>query len=268
MFNLFQSKTDVIDRTSSIITDNVTSIADNITDNVPSNLSLPSLDLPIPLVVPPPPNQSNFTMYLIIFIVLTLIGVNVFGYVAIIVDSLESIFGEPFRKLLFIVGYYTGDVIKQTVTTSADGTTFAADIVKDVTVNTVDEVGTQSRHALQTAKNFEQEIDTELLQQSDKEPSKPTPDEIPYIDRTELMMSFDKVKKKQFADSESAKYYVEDDAGSTIQNGGPASGKQGWCYIGEDRGFRSCMEVGANQECMSGDIFPSKQICVNPNLRE
>ena len=100
MFNLFQKKNDVIDRTSSIITDNVTSIS----NSLPTNLSLPPLDVPDMPDMPDIPSQSNFTMYLIIFIVLTLIGVNVFGYVAVIVDSLESIFGEPFRKLLFIIG--------------------------------------------------------------------------------------------------------------------------------------------------------------------
>ena len=41
----------------------------------------------------------------------------------------------------------------------------------------------------------------------------------------------------------------------------------GWCYIGEDNGHRTCFEVGANDTCMSGDIFPSQEICVNPNLR-
>jgi len=44
--------------------------------------------------------------------------------------------------------------------------------------------------------------------------------------------------------------------------------KAGFCYIGEDRGFRSCIEVGEGDVCMSGDIFPSNAICINPNLRE
>jgi hypothetical protein len=43
--------------------------------------------------------------------------------------------------------------------------------------------------------------------------------------------------------------------------------KVGWCFVGEDRGYRSCAEVGASDKCMSGDIFPSKEICVNPSLR-
>ena len=57
--------------------------------------------------------------------------------------------------------------------------------------------------------------------------------------------------------------YEADDADGAIQT----RGKSGWCFIGEDRGYRSCAMVGVNDKCMSGDIFPSKQICVNPNLR-
>ena len=58
--------------------------------------------------------------------------------------------------------------------------------------------------------------------------------------------------------------YQADDSSSSIQQG---ASKAGWCYIGEDRGFRTCSEVGVNDSCMSGDIFPSSQICVNPSLR-
>jgi hypothetical protein len=57
-----------------------------------------------------------------------------------------------------------------------------------------------------------------------------------------------------------------DDSTSRIQMK-PAS-KSGFCYIGEDRGFRSCIEVGEGDVCMSGNIFPTDAICINPNLRE
>jgi hypothetical protein len=57
-----------------------------------------------------------------------------------------------------------------------------------------------------------------------------------------------------------------DDSTSAIQMN-PTS-KAGFCYIGEDRGFRSCIDVGVGDVCMSGDIFPTEAICINPNLRE
>ena len=43
--------------------------------------------------------------------------------------------------------------------------------------------------------------------------------------------------------------------------------KSGYCYVGKDRGHRSCVKIDENNTCMSGDIFPSQEICVNPNLR-
>ena len=60
--------------------------------------------------------------------------------------------------------------------------------------------------------------------------------------------------------------YSADDSYSSIQKS-KSSSKSGWCYIGEDRGFRSCINVGENDTCMSGDIFPTSDICVNPKLR-
>jgi hypothetical protein len=61
--------------------------------------------------------------------------------------------------------------------------------------------------------------------------------------------------------------YTADDSMSNIQQS-KSSNKSGWCYIGEDRGFRSCIQVSENEKCMSGDIFPSQEICINPNLRQ
>ena len=57
-----------------------------------------------------------------------------------------------------------------------------------------------------------------------------------------------------------------DESGSATQSSQNSS-KSGYCYIGEDRGFRSCIKVGVTDTCMSGDIFPTQEICINPNLR-
>ena len=44
--------------------------------------------------------------------------------------------------------------------------------------------------------------------------------------------------------------------------------KKGWCYVGTDRTFRSCIKVNKSEKCMSGKIFPTKDICINPSLRK
>ena len=67
-------------------------------------------------------------------------------------------------------------------------------------------------------------------------------------------------KKKKFD-------YTPDENDSRVQQSKAKSGT-GFCYIGEDRGFRSCIDVKEGDVCMSGDIFPSRDICINPRLRE
>lgn len=42
---------------------------------------------------------------------------------------------------------------------------------------------------------------------------------------------------------------------------------QNFCYVGTDRGNRTCIPVGSDSDCASGDIFPSQEVCVNPSLR-
>tara|TARA_B110000305_G_scaffold186988_1_gene208294 strand:- start:243 stop:1049 length:807 start_codon:yes stop_codon:yes gene_type:complete len=42
----------------------------------------------------------------------------------------------------------------------------------------------------------------------------------------------------------------------------------GWCYIGSEGGGRNCGILSEGQSCNSGEIFGSREICINPNLRE
>jgi len=41
----------------------------------------------------------------------------------------------------------------------------------------------------------------------------------------------------------------------------------GYCYIGKVNDTRYCTKVDARSKCMSGDIYPTMDVCVNPNLR-
>lgn len=61
---------------------------------------------------------------------------------------------------------------------------------------------------------------------------------------------------------------MADDATSKTQSGKASNKKGGFCYIGEDRGFRSCINVKDADMCMSGQIFPTQKICENPTLRQ
>ena len=59
---------------------------------------------------------------------------------------------------------------------------------------------------------------------------------------------------------------VESDISTESEIQKPKKGN--YCYIGTDRTFRSCVKMNDNDTCVSGKIFPTKDICINPNLRE
>ena len=93
------------------------------------------------------------------------------------------------------------------------------------------------------------------------------------IDEKKVVNNIDNKTVKDVDASKKEKKYKKkpvipeaDDATSQTQM--KPTSKAGYCYIGEDRGFRSCIEVGEGDVCMSGDIFPTQAICINPNLRE
>jgi len=41
----------------------------------------------------------------------------------------------------------------------------------------------------------------------------------------------------------------------------------GFCYVGKDNNLRHCAKVSSKSKCMSGDIFPTMDLCINPKLR-
>ena len=76
-------------------------------------------------------------------------------------------------------------------------------------------------------------------------------------ERSTLKQSIEKPKKKDKpVDS-------DDSTESNIQQ----KKASGYCYIGSDRGYRTCVKMTGGDTCASGKVFPSKDICVNPNLR-
>jgi hypothetical protein len=43
--------------------------------------------------------------------------------------------------------------------------------------------------------------------------------------------------------------------------------QNGYCYIGKINNARYCAKVSGKNNCLSGDIFPTMEVCVNPNLK-
>ena len=197
----------------------------------------------------------SLTTWLLIILIFTFLGFNIFVYLAKGTQDVNDIFAPIIKKVGSIFGGVTGQVVdvsaegaKAVVNTTAGVVTTGLTGVQNITPGKKDE----------STKEFEQNSKTKTKGQ-DVNTTFPEGD-VAQANTLNKAINSSTAQKQQVNGED----YQADEASSSIQNGAP---KAGWCYIGEDRGFRSCAEVGVNDTCMSGDIFPTQQICVNPNLR-
>jgi len=214
---------------------------------------------------------SNLTWqtWLIVILILAFLGINVFSYLEMGTEKTANIFAP----VLKIFGYETLETTKQTVETSATGTKAGVDIVANTTTGTINTIEdkVKSRNNINTSNNNTNTNTNTVTGQQTINASKnaqPIQDQLKMEKQiNELEDLQEQNLQKALDDSKSSNSGPRpDDSLSRIQasNG---SGKAGWCFIGEDRGFRTCSQIGENDQCMSGDIFPSQEICMNPNLR-
>jgi hypothetical protein len=181
----------------------------------------------------------NMTTWVLIILILAFLGFNIFAYLAKGTQDIADVFA-PITKMIF--GTAVG-VTSEVVDVSAEG-------AKAVVSGTAG--------ALNTGLTAVQDITPNGAPSSVK--GQPvTQQQVDNIQQSTLNRALNTAQSQQPPQQD----YQANEASSTVHT----TGKAGWCYVGMDRGFRSCAEVGVNDTCMSGDIFPSQEICMNPNLR-
>ena len=194
----------------------------------------------------------SWTTWLLIIIILAFLGINIFNYLAQGTSEVTNIFKPVVDK---VSGMF-GGVTSQVVDVSAEGAKGVVDTTAEI-----------SQTAIGATANV---VDTGLTAVQDITPqgavARGSVKGDQAFPQEDIMRAnaLNKALNTSAANKSSNRDYQPDDAMSSIQSGPQ---KAGWCYIGEERGYRTCAEVGVNDTCMSGDIFPSQEICINPRLR-
>jgi hypothetical protein len=178
----------------------------------------------------------SITTWIIIILIFSFLGFNVFTFLGKGTDQANTILQPILNVFRSIFGGTTSQIVDVTAEGGKAVTNTAASVVND-TLNAAQKVANQ--------------------------PSNTTVSELKNLDSSQIN-TLNKALNSAAPITTKTGEYQEDDSASSIQRG---TSKGGWCYIGEDRGFRTCGKVGPNDECMSGDIFPSNEICMNPSLR-
>jgi len=187
----------------------------------------------------------SYTTWIIIIIILAFLGFNIFIYLAKGTQDITNFFNPIISKIASVFAMTTGQVVNTTAT-GAKGVVNTTANVLDKGLTGVQNV-TEGKKASSTVGGTSV---SNAIPQAD----------IMHNNTLNKALNKSNVEKNIGQTHE----YIADDATSNIQK---ASVKGGYCFIGEERGHRSCMHVNDTDTCMSGDIFPTREICINPSLR-
>jgi len=187
----------------------------------------------------------SYTTWIIIIIILAFLGFNIFIYLAKGTQDITNFFNPIISKITSVFAMTTGQVVNTTAT-GAKG-------VVNTTANVLD-TGLTGVQNLTEGKKASSSVGGTTLSNA-----------IPQADIMQNNILNQVLNKSNVQKNIGQTHeYVADDATSNIQK---SSSKGGYCYIGEERGHRSCMRVNDTDTCMSGEIFPTRDICINPTLR-
>lgn len=185
--------------------------------------------------------RSPIFIGVVVVIALTIVGFNVFAYLGEGTDMVAS-------GIMPIIERVTGD-LSWFVNKFTDNTTTGTKGAVDVAGDTV-KAGAAVPHDIVTGNKG-----AVVSQQNKKK-----------IDATSAANAGSTTPEQ--ADPENSMQTALDSASSQTQqanqNPEPADTKSsgpGYCYIGEEQGFRSCISVSESNKCMSGDVYANLDAC-------
>lgn len=159
-------------------------------------------------------------------LILSFLGINLLNVLGNMMDTIINIFGPLITQLLSIFGYTAGTVLDK----SSDAVTDVAKTGLDVANGTVQSIA-------------------DLLKNASKK----------GVDNASKQQLDDTLNQSLFKNNEPE----HDSSVNPIQKPITAS-KNNWCLVGEYEGKRGCIEVNDDSNCMSGQTFSSRELCMNP----
>ena len=222
----------------------------------------------------------SWQTWLIIILILALLGFNIFIYLAKGTGAVAEFIDKYFGPLLKLFGINILETTKQTIDVSATGTKAGVDAVANTSTGAIDvvEQGTNLNPNTNTSNTTSSNANTNTNtsntntsntsnKYSGQQASGTQKNSMPVQQQIQQDGSVSEWRQdtldSALNDASKNPEPQPDESSSSVQS----TGKAGWCYIGMDRNTRSCSQVGVNDLCMSGDIFPSQDICMNPSLR-
>jgi hypothetical protein len=185
-------------------------------------------------------NVDNFNLFsgknLVIFILTALLifsflGINLLVILGNLLQTIINIFSPLITQILSVFGYTAGTILDKT----EDVATTVAKAGIDIAGGTVQSVadllkkGSIDNVNPQAINELDRSLNSKTSRQPNYSYNEPSPD--------------------------SSEHHIQKPI---------TSEKNVWCLVGEYEGKRGCVEVDDATKCLSGQVFPSEQMCLNP----
>jgi hypothetical protein len=175
-------------------------------------------------------NNNIIIIILVVLLIFSFLGINILTIFGNIIQTFIQIIGPLISQILSIFGYTTGTVLNKTADVVSDTAKAGIDIAE----GSIQSVGNILRNASNPNVN----------------------------DKTKTTLDIALNDGRILSGEPRA-----DSSENPIQR--PiTSGKQTWCLVGEYQGKRGCIEVNEHDRCLSGQVFPSQKMCLNPTLSQ
>jgi|UniRef100_A0A6C0AM37 hypothetical protein len=142
-----------------------------------------------------------------------------------------------------------------------EGVTFFSKMLGEGVKNTEEET---RRGAEAIKKALEEPEERPIDKEDDIEDKKETISKL----RQRLHKGKDNNDKKKEDGKDKEKIPKEVPSPDLSSHGDLKQSKKQYCYVGNQTGKRHCAEIQESDKCISGDIFPTESLCINPNLRK
>jgi len=211
---------------------------------------------------------KSIFFWIFIILLLAFLGFNIFKYLAQGTDIVTALLSP----IAYVIAMVSGDTAKTTLQHTSQGAqTIATEssnflqillkFITDIFNNSINFIATTSTSGI----NYLQSTIKQDKITSTKENENQNKDEDENEGEEGDLKNERKIENRVQDVSNSIKNLIVKKEDKVPE---PSSSEQhGYCYVGKENNIRHCAKVSSKSKCMSGDIFPTMDICINPKLR-
>lgn len=175
--------------------------------------------------------KDFFIVLLVLLLVFSFLGVNLLSVSGNAFEYVKDTFFPMIEKVAAMFGYSTGILIDKGAETTTDAVKYSADVANGALGSLSDLLIAASKPKLESDEQTALDNTLTLNKPLCSATNQPQPDSSVSPTQTSI-----------------------------------ASSKQKWCLVEDTGSQRNCVRVQDADKCMSGQVFPQQQMCLNPNL--